>query len=809
MDRLQFMGSTLFIPIFLVSVGILLEPKVMVDPKTLGIALIFTVAVLGGKALAAVIAGRTFRFTWPEVGVMSGLSGSQAAATLATTLVGAKLGLFDKQTINAVLVVILASLVVTPALVSLFGKRVTAVTEEAAALGKTVLVPVWGDSTRPVLALAGKLATSDGGIVLAASFARTESSPAEQAAQRGLTTEAEGWLAKEGLESRTLFRVAETVPEGLLETILGEKATLLINEWHARDRLQPDSEQSAALARSPVPTLIAHGDVAHFDRVLIVTHPGQPGAPWTPEPGAGGGAGASIRPRLSDPDGQRHLRSGAGALRRHERDGLDRGARSHRLDQAQPAEGRSAVLRGARRLSAKRSSASRRWSTGAFWSRWRRTRRRPFTSARSGWRARSSPGEASSLTPLDEFRQPHPKFVATFATRFTHACNCHVPDGEEDSAGRSSVPPARGGPAGAGPDAGGRRLRDRSRDRPLRVRRPAARRAVPGDGPRVAGRGRRGRQRGQEPQARRSGGHDGAPPLRQPRVPPLPPQPAGLLRHRRLHRARHHAPARLHDRRGGRSGGQHARGAPGDRRHRGPHGAAHHRRKGAHRARLRAGPHALGQPGQGGEAGVERRGARRGAGRPPRRAGAAGAGVRHLDLLARERHQPARRLGREDRGPLHRVRASFRSAISPSRSGTSISSTRRPARRRWPSPPCRRSARTASSSSPASPATRPPSPWTPSRSCGTWCWRISSSTGRSTLDRRRSRRRSAIWGSSTQRWPGPVRELITGHFAPEQITDILSPGHGGIKNVIRFGTPIGVAAGAKSAAATAKGGARG
>ena len=273
MDRLQFMGSTLFIPIFLVSVGILLEPKVMVDPKTLEIALIFTVAVLGGKALAAVIAGRTFRFTWPEVGVMSGLSGSQAAATLATTLVGAKLGLFDKQTINAVLVVILASLVVTPALVSLFGKRVTAVTEEAAALGKTVLVPVWGDSTRPVLALAGELATSDGGIVLAASFARTESSPAEQAAQRGLTTEAEGWLAKEGLESRTLFRVAETVPEGLLETILGEKATLLINEWHARDRIQPDSEQSEALARSPVPTLIAHGDVAHFERVLIVTHP--------------------------------------------------------------------------------------------------------------------------------------------------------------------------------------------------------------------------------------------------------------------------------------------------------------------------------------------------------------------------------------------------------------------------------------------------------------------------------------------------------------------------------------------------------
>jgi threonine dehydrogenase-like Zn-dependent dehydrogenase len=64
-------------------------------------------------------------------------------------------------------------------------------------------------------------------------------------------------------------------------------------------------------------------------------------------------------------------------------------------------------------------------------------------------------------------------------------------------------------------------------------------------------------------------------------------------------------------------------------------------------------------------------------------------------------------------------------------------------------------------------------------------------------------------GKFNARWPGPVRELITGHFAPEQITDILSPDHGGIKNVIRFGTPLGVTTGAKAAAATAKGAARG
>jgi len=202
--------------------------------------------------------------------VMSGLSGSQAAATLATTLVGAKLGLFDTTTINAVLVVILASLVITPLMVSKFGKHVPSAVEDQATLGKTVLVPVWDEMSAGTIRLAGRLATSDGGMVLAASFANAETPPAELKTQRQLTTRAEEWLAKEGLESRTLFRVAPTVPEGVLETILGENATLLVTEWRMRERIEPDSEASEAIARSPAPILMAHGDVESFERMLIV-----------------------------------------------------------------------------------------------------------------------------------------------------------------------------------------------------------------------------------------------------------------------------------------------------------------------------------------------------------------------------------------------------------------------------------------------------------------------------------------------------------------------------------------------------------
>ncbi len=272
MERVQFFGASMFIPIFLVSVGVLLDPKVLVNPKTLLVALVFTVAVLGGKALAAVIAGRRFGFTWPEVGVMSGLSGSQAAATLATTLVGAKLGVFDKQTINAVLVVILASLVVTPAVVTFFAKKMGRAEPAADAMGNAILVPVWGEETRPLLTMAGKLAEADGGIVLAASLAADDDAEEQITAKRELKEKAEEWLAKQGLECKTFFRVARSVPAGLLEAIRSEKATLLLAQWRseARNRVETNAESFRILSRSPIPAVIVNGSLEHFGRVVIV-----------------------------------------------------------------------------------------------------------------------------------------------------------------------------------------------------------------------------------------------------------------------------------------------------------------------------------------------------------------------------------------------------------------------------------------------------------------------------------------------------------------------------------------------------------
>jgi Kef-type K+ transport system membrane component KefB len=88
MERLEFVGSALLIPTFLVSVGLLINPTVLAEPQTLLLAALFTGACLGGKALAAIVSMPILNTSRDEAGVVFALSSPQAAATLAAAFVG-------------------------------------------------------------------------------------------------------------------------------------------------------------------------------------------------------------------------------------------------------------------------------------------------------------------------------------------------------------------------------------------------------------------------------------------------------------------------------------------------------------------------------------------------------------------------------------------------------------------------------------------------------------------------------------------------------------------------------------------------
>jgi Kef-type K+ transport system membrane component KefB len=111
MERIEFFGAAVFVPIFLVSIGLLLDPSVMLTGETLKLAAFICAAALVGKLVACWIAGAWLHFSRPERAAMYVLTAPQAAATLAVTLIGYELGVFGATVVNAVLVLILVSIV--------------------------------------------------------------------------------------------------------------------------------------------------------------------------------------------------------------------------------------------------------------------------------------------------------------------------------------------------------------------------------------------------------------------------------------------------------------------------------------------------------------------------------------------------------------------------------------------------------------------------------------------------------------------------------------------------------------------------
>src|SRR5690606_25842068 len=89
MNRINFVGNALFIPFFLIGVGMLVDVTVLVKGfGALKVAGVIIVIAIVTKYLAAKITEKVFRLSRDEGNMIFGLSASHAAATLAIILVG-------------------------------------------------------------------------------------------------------------------------------------------------------------------------------------------------------------------------------------------------------------------------------------------------------------------------------------------------------------------------------------------------------------------------------------------------------------------------------------------------------------------------------------------------------------------------------------------------------------------------------------------------------------------------------------------------------------------------------------------------
>jgi Kef-type K+ transport system membrane component KefB/nucleotide-binding universal stress UspA family protein len=115
MSRLHFVGYALFIPFFLLSVGMRVNLRVLFTGLDGWLVALYMVGgVTACKWMAAKLSGRILGYTRDETGLLFGLSVNQAAATLAAVLVGVRVGIFGDAVLNGTILMILVTCLIGP-----------------------------------------------------------------------------------------------------------------------------------------------------------------------------------------------------------------------------------------------------------------------------------------------------------------------------------------------------------------------------------------------------------------------------------------------------------------------------------------------------------------------------------------------------------------------------------------------------------------------------------------------------------------------------------------------------------------------
>ena len=269
MERLEFVGAAIFVPTFLVSIGLNIDPALLVDRDTLVLGLVFTAFVVVGKTAAAFLTSWIFRFSMAETGLMSSLSFGQAASTLAIAQVGLSLGMFEQIVVNASVIAIVITALLTSYGTRYFAGRVPRDTDEVPPVGATVLVDVRdrGSDLDTFVALAGRLTRKDSG--LAVPYLVAEEGELEAAAARvDASVEA---LTGHGYDADGVVRLAESFESGTVHLAEERGASMLVLGWSgpkfAADYVLGSGVDDVG-RRSPVPTMAVRV-VRPWERVVL------------------------------------------------------------------------------------------------------------------------------------------------------------------------------------------------------------------------------------------------------------------------------------------------------------------------------------------------------------------------------------------------------------------------------------------------------------------------------------------------------------------------------------------------------------
>ncbi|MDB9371818.1 cation:proton antiporter [Nodularia sphaerocarpa] len=284
MNRIQFIGNTLFVPFFLISVGMLVNPRILFqEPRALVVSGVMVFVAIIAKFIPAWGAGKLFGLNFDNIMVMFGLSVAQAASTLAAITVAYKIELVDQLTVNGTIAMILVTCVASPWVTAQWGQKikpgeVTTQNPKLGNIGDRVLVPVANPSTEDnLLKLAILLAKSAQGTLLPLHILLEQNSaisPEDKTRQNQLLSTAE-MIAHASVTNVTpIGRIDESIDKGIARVAEETQASVIVCGWKGYSTYQENlfgGVIDKIVNRSFVPVLVTRFPlpIEHTGRVFL------------------------------------------------------------------------------------------------------------------------------------------------------------------------------------------------------------------------------------------------------------------------------------------------------------------------------------------------------------------------------------------------------------------------------------------------------------------------------------------------------------------------------------------------------------
>ncbi|MCF4966174.1 cation:proton antiporter domain-containing protein [Nostoc sp. CMAA1605] len=259
-EKIVFIGSVLFIPIFFVNLGLLIDlPTLFNNLLIFRLTSLILISLIASKFIAAWLAKFIYRYSWQEMLTMWSLSIPQVGTTLAATFVGYRAGLLSPELLSSFIILMLVTSILGPLITSRTAVTLTpqAITTTATTdlpqqqseaprtQTFTIVVPIYNPHTQQHLVeMAALLARQTKGkiipLAIAPAASQMDAPQLELSVQRSerLLTKAIYHSQAFGIEAEPLLRIDDAFASGISRAAREQKADLIVMGWGKRTGLR-------------------------------------------------------------------------------------------------------------------------------------------------------------------------------------------------------------------------------------------------------------------------------------------------------------------------------------------------------------------------------------------------------------------------------------------------------------------------------------------------------------------------------------------------------------------------------------------